>query len=179
MNRRQFVQGFAVFGSIMAIPKTLLSKPLPPAQNLVVLPSEALTDDLKSFVWIDRIPLTGGYRFELRLSQQFQPLFRMSDARPFGVMPSQIDLRFDLTTTPQELSRLLRYAVAGAENEIIFKAPKDNHACVTKAYLADMSANLTSLDADVVQVTWQGLEEPKQIAAMDLSEYLRQPYRVG
>ncbi len=179
MNRRAFVQAFAVFGSVMALPKTLLSTPLPPAQNLVVLPAEAATDGLKSFVWIDRTPLIGGYRFELRLSQRLHPLFNIADRRPFEVMPGQIDLRFELTTTPQELSRLLRYALRGAENEIIFKAPKDNHACITKAYLAEMSSGLSSLDADVVQVTWQGIEEPKQIAAMDLSDYLRQPYKGG
>lgn len=179
MNRRTFVQGFAVFGSVMALPKALLSKPLPPAQNLVVLPAEALTDDLKTFVWIDRVPLTGGYRFELKLAQKLQPLFRMTDGYQAGFLPSQIDLRFELTTTPQELSRLIGHAMSGVQNEIIFKAPKDNHAQIIRAYLSDLTSGMSAMEADVVQVVWQATEEPKQIAAIELPNYLRQPYKAA
>lgn len=181
MNRRNFIQGLAVFGSIMALPERLRSQPLPPAQNLIVLPPDALTTNVQSFIWIDRMPLTGAYRFELRLAQKLDPLFRVNDS--FGsavdLLPSRLDLQFELTTTSQDLSRLLRHAIGGVENEIIFMAPKDNYAQIVRAYIAGMTNGFDSDSADVVQVSWRAIKEPQQIAAAELPNYLRQPYKAA
>lgn len=171
VSRRDFVKVLAVFGSAMALPERLQGQPLPPAQEVIILPPDAITTSLKQFLWIGRIPVTEGFQFRLSYSGRFGGLLMPNDL-PVVAIPPRSRLTIEITLLPSAFSRLLGDGLEGRTVEIAFMFPSDPLATIVSAYCASLNARFSSVDTDVISTEFEAVAEPRLIPVSLMPKYL-------
>lgn len=174
VSRRDFVKVMAVFGSAMILPETLRGASLPPPQEIILLPSTAIDTAPKTFLWIDRVPITEQYDFQFQHYSPIEPPYRMGEYRGFAdaVVPTQQRIRINITSKPETFSKFFKLGLTNSAVEIAFMLPGDILANIVDGYCSGLEQSFSRDHVDLMRAEFEVVNEPRQIAASLMPKYL-------